>query len=159
MSIKTRYIFLSAAPIVVAIAYYSGVSFSIPILNTVAFGGALVSFIVLSNLLATENAKFYIKLIFAFGWVYTFVFGVFLLTALIDHRNSDLSNIDETQFCTRSMYGFVGSDSGTEMRAYKRFWIFDAEIGNYRSSDMYQSPSDSMGIHAFCKDKKIIELR
>lgn len=148
-----------ATPVVVAIAYYSGISFSIPILNTVTFGIALVAFIVSSNLLATENAKFYIKFIFAFGWVYTFVFGIFLLTALIDHRNADLSNIDETRFCTHSYYGFVGSDGGTELRAYKRFWIFDKEVGNHRMSDMYDSPKDTMGIHEFCKDKKIIELR
>lgn len=156
---KKRNIFLSVVPVIVAVAYYMGISLSIPILNTVAFGGALVSFIVLSNLLATENAKSYIKVIFAFGWVYTFVFGAFLLTALIDYRNTDLSNINETQFCTHSSYGFVGTDGGSEMRAYKRFWIFDKEVGSHRISDMYDSPKDTMGIHEFCKDKKIIELR
>ncbi|MDD2829708.1 MAG: hypothetical protein PHW18_09060 [Sulfuricurvum sp.] len=156
---KKRNIFLSVALIVVTTAYYTGISFSIPIFNTVTFGIALISFIILSNLLATENAKFYIKLIFAFGWVYTFVFGIFLLNMLIDNRNADFSNIDETQFCTQSMYGFVGTDGGTEMRAYKRFWIFDKEIGNYRLSDYYQSANDTKGIYEFCKDKKIIELR
>jgi hypothetical protein len=156
---KKRNAFLSVALVVVTTAYYMGISFSIPPLNTAAFGIALASFVVLSNLLVTENAKFYIKLIFAFGWVYTFVFGIFLLTGLIDHRNSDLSNIDETQFCTGSGYGFVGTDSGEEIRAYKRFWIFDKEIGHDRSSVMYQSPKDTMGIYAFCKDKKIIELK
>ncbi|MDD2368896.1 MAG: hypothetical protein PHQ90_06300 [Sulfuricurvum sp.] len=156
---KKRNIFLTVALGIVTTAYYTGISFSIPIFNTVVFGIALISFIILSNLLATENAKFYIKLIFAFGWVYTFVFGIFLLTGLIDCRNSDLSNIDETQFCTRSGYGFVGTDSGEEIRAYKRFWIFDKEIGLDRSSVMYQSPKVTMGIYAFCKDKKIVEIK
>lgn len=159
MYIRKPNLFLLVVPIVVAIAYYAGISFSIPILNTVTFGLALIAFIILSKLLATENKKIYTKFIFIFGWVYTFVFGIVLLTGLIDHRNSDLSNIDENQFCTHSGYGFVGSDGGDEIRAYQRFWIFNKEIGNHRRSDYYSSPKDSKGIHEFCKDKKIIELR
>lgn len=94
----------------------------------------------------------------AVGWIFTILFGLFLLLDLIDHRNPDLSKIRDTEFCTRSGYGFVGTDGGIEIRAYKRFWIFDKEVESNRISDMYDSPKDIMNVHEFCKDKKIIKI-
>lgn len=158
MNVRKRILLLLIIPVVVVLAYFSGISFSISKINSLVFLIAFVSFIFLSKLCSSLKLKWYFDLMLAAGWIFTILFGIFLLLDLIDHRNPDLQNVNETQFCTQSMYGFVGTDGGTELCAYRRFGIFDIKIGCDRSSDMYQSPKDIMNIHAICKDKKIIKI-
>ena len=158
MNVRKRILLLLIIPVVVVLAYFSGISFSISKINSLVFLIAFVSFIFLSKLCSSLKLKWYFDLMLAAGWIFTILFGLFLLLDLIDHRNPDLSKIRDTEFCTRSGYGFVGTDGGTEIRAYKRFWIFDKEVGSHRISDMYDSSKDIMNVHEFCKDKKIIKI-
>lgn len=158
MSIKKRILFLLIIPVIVISAFFLDISFSIPLLNTLAFLIALMSFIMLSITCSSIKLKWYFDLMLGIGWLFSILMGIFLLLCLIDNRNPDLQNISESQFCTQSMYGFVGTDGGKELCAYKRYWIFDTKIGCHRTSDMYQSPKDVMDIQTICKDKKIINI-
>lgn len=159
MSVKKQILLLSLMPIIVIMAYFLYISFSIPQINVLAFLIAFLSFAFLTRQCLSLKLKWYFDLLLGIGWLLVILFGLFLVLDLIDHRNPDLANIREAQFCTRSGYGFVGTDGGAEIRAYKRFWIFNKEIGRHRISDMYDSPEDIMGVHEFCKDKKIVEIK
>lgn len=159
LRVKKQIVLLSLMPVMVITAYFLDISFSVSKINTLAFLLAFLSFAFLSRVCSSLKLKWYFDLLLGVGWLFVILFGLFLLLDLINNRNPDLYHVNEAQFCTHSYYGFVETDGGTELCAYKRYWIFDKKVGCYRSSDMYKSPKDIMGIHAICKEKKIIEIR
>lgn len=122
----------------VAIAYALHLSFAAPFLNflivlfALCAGGALVLALfglgprwvgVPLGLLGVGG------LLMACLWI--------VVTATFDGNSPADAELGNGLLCRRTVYGFVGSDSGQELALYRRFLFIDHRIHYERRSDIY----------------------
>jgi hypothetical protein len=64
-----------------------------------------------------------------------------VLTATLDGNDAADLALGDGLLCRRTVYGFVGSDSGHELAIYRRILFVDRRLYYDRRSEIYQNPS------------------
>lgn len=124
--------------ILASILWASGISLAVRSLNITVVLAMLLSVIALAVfsfrlrpvLVGLAGGAF--SMIFAAG----FALGL-LLSGLLDDISPKEAEIGDSMYCRKSGYGFVTSDSGTNIKAFKRYFFIDRKILDISFSDIY----------------------
>lgn len=146
----------------VGIAHALDLSFAAPFLNflIVLFALCACSALVLALFgLGPRWLGIPLGLLGAGGWLMACLWIV--LTAAFDGNSPKDAALGDGLLCRRTMYGFVGSDSGRELAIYRRFLFIDHRIHDERRSDVYpgDAPSVPAGLqHAVTRCRQAAEI-